>query len=570
MTHKPIIPDGALAQHIAVLGKTGSGKSSAMRGLTEGLLDRGEPVCIIDPKGDWWGIKLARDGKRPGYPVVIFGGEHADVPINAHSGAAVAELFATGNRPCLIDLGGWMVGERTRFWIDFSSTLFKTTRGLRWLVIDEVHNFAPKGKIMDPDSGKALHWTNRLASEGRGKGLQMIFASQRPQKVHNDTLTSAETLIAMRVLHPADRGAVSDWVKGCGDLELGAKVLNSLAQMNRGEGWVWSPEIGFGPERVKFPMFKTYDSFRPQTAEDAKHLKGWAEVDLEDIKTRFAAVVHEVEANDPKLLRRRIAELEREQAKPRELVVDVDALEQARLAGYAAALQAVQPIADRLETLATGLLETAQGLTADLGKLATLKKSSQTAQMAVPERPAPGATTHPPKRHSAFKTAKSSPAPDGTGTQVGNSGLRRILVALAQRPAGLTARQIGVRAGMSSKSGTFSTYVSRARGEGWIDGDRSCIQITDRGIAALGDYDPLPTGRDLLEYWLRELGESGQGRLLRSIAEAYPKAITKAQAAAGAGLADNSGTFSTYISRLRSLELISGRGEFTASAELFD
>src|SRR5712672_4300981 len=96
---KPIIPEAALHQHIAVLGKTRSGKSSVMRGLVEGLLDRELPVCIVDPKGDWWGIKLAKDGKRPGYPVVIFGGEHADVPINAHAGAHVAELFATGNRP---------------------------------------------------------------------------------------------------------------------------------------------------------------------------------------------------------------------------------------------------------------------------------------------------------------------------------------------------------------------------------------------------------------------------------------------------------------------------------------
>jgi hypothetical protein len=58
--------------------------------------------------------------------------------------------------------------------------------------------------------------------------------------------------------------------------------------MERGEGWVWSPEIGFGPERVKFPMFKTYDSFRPQTVEDTKNLKGWAEVDLEDVRAKLA------------------------------------------------------------------------------------------------------------------------------------------------------------------------------------------------------------------------------------------------------------------------------------------
>jgi hypothetical protein len=104
----------------------------------------------------------------------------------------------------------------------------------------------------------------------------MLFASQRPQKVHNDTLTSAETLIAMRVLHPSIAAPCRTGSRAAAISSSAPRCSNSLAQMDRGEGWVWSPEIGFGPERVKFPMFKTYDSFRPQTAEDGEALKGWA------------------------------------------------------------------------------------------------------------------------------------------------------------------------------------------------------------------------------------------------------------------------------------------------------
>src|SRR5688572_16154970 len=82
---KTIIPPAADRHNLIALGKTRSGKSSKLRVLTEGQLDRGEPVCIIDPKGDWWGLKSSADGKTAGYPIVIFGGEHADVPINEHS-----------------------------------------------------------------------------------------------------------------------------------------------------------------------------------------------------------------------------------------------------------------------------------------------------------------------------------------------------------------------------------------------------------------------------------------------------------------------------------------------------
>jgi uncharacterized protein len=261
------IPDAALAHHTILLGKTRAGKSSAMRGIVERLLDQDKPVCIVDPKGDWWGLKSSADGKRAGYKVIIFGGEHGDLPINEHSGAHVAELVVTGNRPCIIDLGGWMPGERMRFFIAFASALFRLTRGPRWLAIDEVHNFAPQGKVLDVDAGKMLHWVNRLASEGAGKGVTLISASQRPQKVHKDYLTSHETLIAMRVIHKLDRDAIADWIRGAPDQALGQEVMTTLASMERGEGWVWSPEAKFGPVRIKFPMFSTYDSFAAPTSE---------------------------------------------------------------------------------------------------------------------------------------------------------------------------------------------------------------------------------------------------------------------------------------------------------------
>ena len=90
-----------------------------------------------------------------------------------------------------------------------------------------------------------------------------------------------------------------------------------------------------------------------------------------------------------------------------------------------------------------------------------------------------------------------------------------------------------------------------------------------KDLSALGSYDPLPEGRDLLEHWLGELGESGAARILRALAEAYPKALTQTDLGAAANLSENSGTFATYLSKLRTLELITGRGELRASEELF-
>ena len=306
---KFLLPEAVFEQHMIVLGKTGSGKSSAIRGMVEHLLDQDKRVIVITPKADWWGLKLAADGKAPGYPIPIFGGKHQDIPLHHLSGKTMAELLGQGNRSAILQMRDFMPGERTQFWIDFASTLFRVLEGKLYLVIDEVHNFAPKGKVLDNKAGLMLHWSNKIASEARGIGITLIGASQRASKVHNDFLTSCETLIAMRVTTKWDRDAVKDWIDGCGDPDKASEVLGSLAQMKRGDAWAWSPESDFGPEQIHFPMFKTYDSFRPQLPADVAKLKGWADVDLDDVKKKLEHVVKEAEAKDPVKLQARIAEL---------------------------------------------------------------------------------------------------------------------------------------------------------------------------------------------------------------------------------------------------------------------
>lgn len=609
------VPTGILDQHVAVLGKTRSGKSSVMRQMVESLLDAGKPVCIVDPKGDWWGIKLAADGKGPGYPVVIFGGEHADVPINEHAGAHVAELFATGNRPCLIDLGGWTVGARTKFWIDFASTLFKLTKGQRYLAVDEFHNFAPKGRVMDPDAGKMLHWSNRLASEGLGKGLNLLFASQRPQKVHNDSLTSAETLIAMRVLHPSDRGAVSDWIKGCGD-GAGDDVLNSLGQMDRGEGWVWSPEIGFGPKRVKFPMFSTYDSFRPQTVEDTKRLKGWAEVDLDEVREKLGKVVEEAKANDPRELRRLLAEkdkqiraLEAEVAKPANVITSVSTpaltdadralieklagkLDEARLMAFAAVAQANVHLKTQLDAAASQHINTAREIGGGLASMiegqlekASVKKLLEKLNsLAVPAAATlKTADIHrmaakvQPQYDAALRTPSTSPSrapiaprePKVGEVKIGKCE-RAILTVLSQQPDGCEAGKLVLLAGYAW-SGTFSNALGALRTAGLIvGGNTETMRITDAGLE-YGPFPQLPKGAALATYWLTSPRFGKAERLCLQALVDNPQGLDANGICRITGYAW-SGTLSNALGALRTAGLLIGKNTevMRASALLFD
>lgn len=571
------IPRKVFDQHIAVLGKTRAGKSSTMRLLVEDLLDRKMPVGIVDPKGDWWGLKLSASGKSAGYPIVIFGGEHADVPLSPRAGAQVAELIATGNRPYLIDMKGWMVGDRTRFWIDFSSTLFKLTKGLRWLVVDEVHNFAPKGKIMDPDAGKALHWTNRLASEGLGMGLHMIFASQRPQKVHNDTLTSAETLIAKRVIHPRDRDAVAEWIDGCGDLALGKKVLAGLAGLDRSEGWVWSPEIGFGPELVRFPMFSTYDSFAPQDAKTAAALKGWASVDLEDVRTKLAAVIEEAKANDPKALRAEVARLQSDIKKlsvpttnqPSTQVIEAKAYGAGVVDGYARAIEGVKSELANTVSAIDAFEPAFKNLRAAAGQVEHWTKNPPKPMVMAPPRTVLAGllpTSAPAKPPQA---APRAPTQTLNGTL--EKPLQTILNAIVWwHVLGVEApshAQVAFIAGYSHKSGTWATYLSKLRSTGLIDG-RGNLGLTADGRALAQDPDVPPSGEQLRAVVLAKV-DGPLKRIIAPILEAYPNGLSHAAAGERAGYSPSSGTWATYLSKLRSLDLIEGRGELKAQGWLF-
>jgi hypothetical protein len=572
------IPTAALAYHLIALGKTGSGKSSKLRVLVEELLEAKAPVCILDPKGDWWGLKSSADAKREGYALIIFGGEHADVPINAHSGAHVAELVATGNRPCIIDLGGWMVGERTRFFIDFASTLFKMARGARHLVIDEVHNFAPQGKVHDPDAGKMLHWANRLASEGRGKGITLLAASQRPQKVSKDFVTSCETLIACKVIHKLDRDAIKDWIDGCADPAKGREVIAELAQLKKPEAWVWCPEIDFGPQRIAFPLFKTYDSFKPQPADGGK-LKGWASVDLDEVKAKLSTVVEEAKANDPRELKRKIDALNKEVIalrKDQPPIYDGAAIESAEERGFTRGLAYGQNLANNIRARLTALDDARDKITA-ISESIRSEIDGKTLPINGARVENPTRRVQPAPPHVARKGAKSEPALAGARARQIDSRApfdgtltkaeRAILTVLAQCDGSATKSKIAVITGYASTGGGFNNALSALRSKGYINGSDP-IALTDEGSNAIGSVPPLPEGDELLDHWIRQLGKA-EGAALKVIYEAYPNYLSKELVADATGYEASGGGFNNALSRLRTLELIQGRGQLKASEAFF-
>lgn len=119
----------------------------------------------------------------------------------------------------------------------------------------------------------------------------------------------------------------------------------------------------------------------------------------------------------------------------------------------------------------------------------------------------------------------------------------------------MTDAQWRVAAGFR-KSGTWLTYRGRLSGAGRIELRGDLWFVTDTGLADLGDRVPAmpPPGRELVEFWASKI--SGIGPMLRRLAEIYPEWTTREQLASDVGLVHTSGTYGTYLGRLRSPGLI--------------
>ncbi len=149
----------------------------------------------------------------------------------------------------------------------------------------------------------------------------------------------------------------------------------------------------------------------------------------------------------------------------------------------------------------------------------------------------------------------------------GERGERRILLALAQHPTGITMAKLALLTEYKKGGGGLNNLLSALRTAGKI-GRSEPVRILPRGLEALGPFEPLPRrGRALIEHWLGQLGKA-EVAALRVLVDVYPRAVPGDELAQWSGYKPGTGGFNNALSRLRTLELIEGRGELRASAAL--
>jgi uncharacterized protein len=143
-----VLPTQALDDRIAIVGTAGSGKTYAAKGFVERLLESGVRIAIVDPLGVWWGLRASADVSDAGYPVVVFGGRHADVAISADMGPALGRLIAEQALASIVDLSELgSNAARRRFMAGFAEALYETNQEPLHLILGEADLWAPQRPI---------------------------------------------------------------------------------------------------------------------------------------------------------------------------------------------------------------------------------------------------------------------------------------------------------------------------------------------------------------------------------------------------------------------------------------
>ncbi len=568
------LPLDAVTQIIGIVARRGAGKTHTAVVFAEELLKSSMQVVVLDPLGVWWGLRSSIDGKHEGYPVVVFGGDRGDVPLTESMGAQVADVIVERTLSAVIDLSTMSKSAARRFATAFAERIYEAKqpeakRTPLHLFVDEADLFMPQR--VQPDQARMLGAFESFPRRGRVRGFGVTMITQRPATLNKDCLTQCEVLITLQITGPQDRKAVLEWVEAHDDGNHRAEFLQSLASLKRGEAWVWSPSWLNIFQRVQVRQRQTYDSSRtPTVGHKSTAPKHLAPVDLVALRADLKQVIEQQEQNDPAKLKARISALERElKALPARAHKGMIQPEQLAKACQEVEAKIVKQLKGWIKARSADLRASVLAIIGQQSEVMeeTLWKAIEQVHTVA----ASASKTH----ASEDMLSKVFPQPlTGPGArgyeeteETLDKGPRSILTALAQAGRPRTQEYVGIAAGYSCTSGTFKTYLSRLRSNQYISGRGDALEITGAGKHALGDYDPLPTGTDLVDYWISRL-DKGPSSILGVVVDKYPDSVPPAYVGQETGYSPTSGTFKTYLSRLRTLRLIDGRGDIRASDEL--
>lgn len=469
----------------------------------------------------------------------------------------------------VVDEPGWYVidfslfesnAAEVQFATDFAQRLYRrkgqpNSDFPMHLFVDEADRFVPQRPAREKGEGSEttmLGAFEAIVRRGGLRGLGTTLISQRSAVVNKNVLEQVDVLIVLRTVGPNDRGRVTDIVSAEGTPEQITEIKTSMASLDLGEAWFWEPGEGLF-QRIRVRERRTFNSSAtPKPGEKRVEPRRLASVDLEAIKERWADTIERAKADDPKFLRKRITELERhlrdaQKATPESVVerVEVPVVHAPSLEALDEIMSGAMHTYVQAETLHRVVSKLRAEPVAPSGRNDTQRRESKLVA------PARGTSPRVAGTASTRGTRPSVP----TGDETLSGPMRKLLTVLATYGP-RTKRQLALLAGYSIGGGAFNNPLGRIRSLGYVDPPKGePIAITDAGLAALGEFDPLPSGPDLLDHWLTSLPGPAR-KLLAALAERWPDSYTREELAEVTGYEPRGGAFNNPLGKLRTLELV--------------
>jgi hypothetical protein len=539
--------DILLTTRALVQANSGGGKSYLLRRLCEQLFGKVQ-VIIIDPEGEFSTLR-----EKHGYVLVGKGGE---TPADPRSAALVAEKLLELNASAVCDIYELKAEARHRWVKAFLDALVNARKEL-WhpciVVVDEAHVFAPeKGQGESEAYGAMID----LATRGRKRGFCAIFATQRLGKLSKNASAELQNVLIGSTFQDVDRKRAAETL-GIPKTDERA-FFDELKLLEPGNFYCLGRAIS--RDRVKVRIAEV-DTSHPQPGSSKFAL---APPPLpEKVKALLPSLADlpkeaEEKAHTEADLRREITSLKQQLAAKPRAELDQSAIERAVQQSVSSVERQYREQIQKLTEQLSRMQNVLTGIARQAGEFTDVQIPLAKIELPKLEAPRPSAVVYRKSEHLRPSSGAGEKLPRAE---------RSILIALAQYPDGRTKVQVALLCGYAHSGGGFNNALGALRSKEYIEGSDT-LRITGAGMNALGTYDPLPTGDALLQHWYRNLGKAERS-ILQVCVENYPNALSKEQVADMAGYEVGGGGFNNALGRLRTLELIEGRGELRASEDLF-
>ena len=601
------LPISAITEVIGILALRGVGKTYTELKMAEEFVKAGLQIISLDSMGVFWGLRASADGKGPGLPVTIMGGDHADVPLVPTAGKVVAAVLAGEPISAILDISDFRKNEQRRFVADFLDEFYHLKKQHPTpvhLFLDEADLWAPQ----QPDKGweVMLGAMQDIVRRGRARGIGCTMATQRSAVLSKSVLSQISVLVAMQMTSPHDIDAADYWVKSTATREGREAFLKAVPTLQKGEAFVWSPAWLKIMKRIKIARRETFDSSRtPEVGEKIRAPKTLATVDIAKLKKAIEATV---ELDDStRTLKQRVAGL----------LIDVGnwkgranaaegRLEEARKAPQKPAAPAARPapafkvIEKEIAVVGAGeltrlekALETARRAAGKCQDAAThLRGFSDLIQQRIEEvdRKAKKADVkaqetrilvmHPPntiamrpvqevRTREGFRghiagPLKMLPKEPGPATDLSQLKLRAgekgMLQALWRLGHEATFAKVGMLSGFPPTQPTFGTYLGVLKRHQLVTVSGEVMTITQAGAGFVPDHNLREPKRidEIAAMWKARL-RAGERRLLDVLIDRNGKPAGYNDVMSSAGI-ETETTFNTYVGVLKRLGLAETEG----------